>query len=429
MTMWLILTVMTSAAAVLVSVPIIRRFEQPQTDSSSDIEVYRHQLKEVANEATQGLIDATHAETARAEIKQRLLSADRIARSGLPALSHGERNFAVICVVGMVVLGAVGLYALTGSPDLPSAPGVAATRTTESIPDPSAVEKLAALERPQAPETPAQMQPRANLPPIDEMIRRLVARLQRNPKDAEGWRTLGWSYFNTDHFAEAADAYAKAIELTPNIVEIRGARAEALVRAANGIVTPEAKSAVEDILKLDPKDARGRFFKGLAKEQAGDKAMALVDWIGLLKDADPNEPWVPDLKKRIGMLGKEIGDEATTSPTRPNPAVAGGVLEALRTQERSQASPAIEKVPTPADVQKAEIMPPADRLAMIRGMVDGLAKRLEQSPRDADGWIKLIRSRMVLGETELAKQALESGLKAFSEDSSAGSACRGRAAA
>ena len=245
MTMWLILTVMTSAAAVLVSVPIIRRFEQPQTDSSGDIEVYRHQLKEVENEATQGLIDATHAETARAEIKRRLLSADSIARPDVPALSHGERSFAVICVVGIVVLGAVGLYALTGSPDLPSAPGVAATRTTESIPDPSAVEKLAALGRPQAPETPAQMQPQANLPPVDEMIRRLVARLQHNPKDAEGWRTLGWSYFNTDHFAESADAYAKAIELSPNIAEIRSARAEALVRAANGMVTPEVKSAFE----------------------------------------------------------------------------------------------------------------------------------------------------------------------------------------
>jgi len=155
----------------------------------------------------------------------------------------------------------------------------------------------------------------------------------------------------------------------------------------------------------------------LAKEQAGNKALALADWIGLLKDTDPNEPWVRDLKERVDELRKEIGDEATTPPAQPNPAVAGGVLETLRTQDRSQASRAIEKGPTPADMQNAEMMPPADRLAMIRGMVDGLAKRLEQSPRDADGWIKLIRSRMVLGETELAKQALESGLEAFDEGS------------
>jgi cytochrome c-type biogenesis protein CcmH len=61
-------------------------------------------------------------------------------------------------------------------------------------------------------------------------------------------------------------------------------------------------------------------------------------------------------------------------------------------------------------------MPPADRVAMIRGMVDGLASRLEQTPRDADGWIKLIRSRLVLGEGELAKQALARGVAAFADD-------------
>jgi cytochrome c-type biogenesis protein CcmH len=53
---------------------------------------------------------------------------------------------------------------------------------------------------------------------------------------------------------------------------------------------------------------------------------------------------------------------------------------------------------------------------MIREMVDGLANRLEQSPRDADGWIKLIRSRMVLGESKLAKQALARGLNVFADD-------------
>ena len=49
-------------------------------------------------------------------------------------------------------------------------------------------------------------------------------------------------------------------------------------------------------------------------------------------------------------------------------------------------------------------------------MVDGLANRLERSPRDAEGWIKLIRARIVLGESELARQALTRGLEAFGED-------------
>ncbi len=49
--------------------------------------------------------------------------------------------------------------------------------------------------------------------------------------------------------------------------------------------------------------------------------------------------------------------------------------------------------------------------------VDDLARRLEQLSRDAEGWIKLIRSRVVLGETDRAEQALSRGIEVFSDDS------------
>jgi cytochrome c-type biogenesis protein CcmH len=60
-------------------------------------------------------------------------------------------------------------------------------------------------------------------------------------------------------------------------------------------------------------------------------------------------------------------------------------------------------------------MTPAARQAMIRGMVDGLAARLEASPRDADGWLQLIRSRRILGEMDAARDALTKATAAFSD--------------
>jgi len=53
---------------------------------------------------------------------------------------------------------------------------------------------------------------------------------------------------------------------------------------------------------------------------------------------------------------------------------------------------------------------------MVRAMVDGLAARLRQNPRDADGWIRLMRSRMVLNDPAAARAALRSGLAAFAGD-------------
>ena len=53
---------------------------------------------------------------------------------------------------------------------------------------------------------------------------------------------------------------------------------------------------------------------------------------------------------------------------------------------------------------------------MVRGMVERLAGRLRLNPRDADGWIRLMRSRMVLNQPDAAREALSSGLAAFQDD-------------
>ena len=50
-------------------------------------------------------------------------------------------------------------------------------------------------------------------------------------------------------------------------------------------------------------------------------------------------------------------------------------------------------------------MSPKDRMAMIRGMVAGLAERLKNEPDDIEGWQRLARSYGVLGEAEKARDA------------------------
>jgi cytochrome c-type biogenesis protein CcmH len=417
MTLWLVLTIMTSAAAVLVSAPFIRRFGRPQFGSAGDIEVYRDQLQQIESELQQGLIDDGQAETARIEIKRRALAADRMEQPTLPTLSRDERNFAVIGVAGIVVLGAVGLYAVTGNPDLPSMRGSGAPRATSALArGPSMLESLATATQSPADENQRQPRLQTDLPPVDEMIRRLATRLVQNPNDVAGWRTLGWAYANIGHFSEAAEAYAKAIELSPRAAEIRSARIEVLVKSADGVVTADARNAIEETLRVDPKDAHARFFKGLAEEQDGDKAAALAQWTELLKEVGSDEPWAADLHDRISLLERDMGVVEAPPPTASKPGTTDASLEALRPSRGSQISGAIEKGPSQKDVRAADAMLPADRAAMIQGMVDHLASRLEQSPRDADGWIQLIRSRMVLGETELAKRALARGLDVFTDD-------------
>jgi cytochrome c-type biogenesis protein CcmH len=70
-------------------------------------------------------------------------------------------------------------------------------------------------------------------------------------------------------------------------------------------------------------------------------------------------------------------------------------------------------------VASVQALPAEDQQAMIKAMVQRLADKLVQSPHDADGWIRLIRARMVLNETDLAREALKRAVAEFSSDAAA----------
>ena len=63
--------------------------------------------------------------------------------------------------------------------------------------------------------------------------------------------------------------------------------------------------------------------------------------------------------------------------------------------------------------------PQSEGSASIRSMVDGLADRLARSPRDVEGWTRLMRSRVVLGERQVAAMALRKALAVFKDDPAA----------
>jgi len=72
------------------------------------------------------------------------------------------------------------------------------------------------------------------LPDVDAMIERLAARLESTPLDLEGWRMLGWSYFHTERYEQAATAFGRALKLDPDSAELRLSYEEAKAKASAG---------------------------------------------------------------------------------------------------------------------------------------------------------------------------------------------------
>ncbi len=53
---------------------------------------------------------------------------------------------------------------------------------------------------------------------------------------------------------------------------------------------------------------------------------------------------------------------------------------------------------------------------MIRGMVERLATRLKQNGDDVDGWLRLVRAYLVMGDRDKARGALADARQAVAGD-------------
>jgi cytochrome c-type biogenesis protein CcmH len=309
-------------------------------------------------------------------------------------LSRSAIGLAVTAVICLSLVAAIN-----GSPALPpDTPAASQQRDTDLARLELYTKSLA-----QPRSTAGPMSTPRQLPDVDTMIERLAARLRSQPDDAEGWRMLGWSYFHVQRPSKAAEAYARAVALRPQSSEFKSAYGEALVGAEGGTVTPEALEAFTGALAIDAQNARARYFVAVSKLQAGKTKDAFEDLLGLQAEASEDEPWMIELRERTKALAREL-----------NVDLASHALAATREGDPKGPQPTLEQVRT------IQAMPADQQEKMIREMVEGLSRRLEESPHDEEGWLRLIRSRMVLGEQQAARDALKRALAIFSDDVPAG---------
>ena len=378
MILWIVLTLMIALAVVGLAIPLIRPGGVLDRRTTS-AEVLKAQLADLDRQAEAGTTPAADIAALRLEVERRALSEGiETAPTGRPL---GEKALIRLALglAAVVALGGAGLYALLGRPDLPGA----GPRTAAMAAAPADAAHDGA--------------------DVQAMIVQLEAQLRQTPEDVNGWRMLGWSYFQTGRFAEAAEAYGRAAALEPANAEHFSAQGEALVQAGGGQVTPPALSAFRGALRADPQDPRARYFIAVEMDQRGEREAAMTAWIELINSAPAGAPWAAEVRAFVEDLARERGQDIST---RLRPAPAGSPVASV--------APVIPG-PSAEQVADAGTLSPADRQAMIEGMVGGLEERLRASPRDRDGWVRLMRARMVLGDSAAATAAWRNGMRAFAD--------------
>jgi cytochrome c-type biogenesis protein CcmH len=349
MMLWFVFALMTAAAIFAVLLPLSRG-SRPQNDGS-EAAVYKDQLAEIDRDVSTGLINASEAEAARVEISRRLLAAADNQRGSLIGSNVRLRRVgAVIALVGLPVV-AVALYYPLGSPGLGDFPLAQRTRAPDAT------------------------------QPLDNLVAQVEQHLEKNPTDGRGWSVLAPVLARLGRFDDAIRAFRNSITFNGDSAERRADLGEALVAAAGGVVTAEAKAEFERAVALNADEVKASYFLGIAAEQDGRSAEAASIWRAMLAKAPANAPWRPLVQAALVRVGGS-----------PVPALSDDAVAA------------------------AKDMNETDRNAMIRGMVDRLATRLKQNGDDVEGWLRLVRAYMVMGDAEKARGALSDARQAVANN-------------
>lgn len=373
-------------AFAVLAVPVVLALVWPLVRGRSEavlrdaLVVYRDQLEELDRDLARGMIDENGAAAARREIERRILVEGSRVRV-TPGAAAGRRLLPAGLLALVVVAGAALIYGDLGSPGLPTL-------------------SLAMREEGVSPAMASEEQAQ-----INDMIARLEQRLADDPTDVQGWLLLANSNAFIGRYGEAAQAMSEVLAIEPANGEWQSAYGEFVALQHQGTVTPAARRAFESALALTPGEPIARYYLAIAEAQAGDVAAALAAWRELYAQTPADAAWREPLIARIAEAEQQLGLEPSDLPEPAAPAQQAG--ESGNSELRG---------PTEDDIAAAQDMSADDQLEMIRGMVAGLAERMENEPDNLEGWSRLAQSYGVLGQWDEAQEAYEHVLTLAPDD-------------
>ena len=451
MILWLIFGLMTAAAIAAVLFPLVRnRTEEP---SGNEIAVYRDQLDELDRDAAAGLIGKSEAEAARVEISRRLLAAADVTRATPDPISAARiRRCVIAAALLLLPAGAGALYLRLGSPDLAAMPAGVAVQPEKQ----TQIENLV-----------ARIEVHLQSNPKDgrgwEVLAPVYMQLGRYSDSVSAWRnTLALLGESADREAnlgealmaeangvvtvEAKAAFVRAVTLDNTIVSARYYLGKAAEQDGK---REEATKIWRDLIAEAPAGAHWANDVRAALARIESNSGASPDPIGT-QTAGPNPPAAPPqhegdaiqgmvdrLAERVKKSGADpegwimltrsyltLGDKekAAAAISDARAALAGNAAmlqffnDALQKFKIDDVASRASAPPAPATEERAPVQDGSQTNEMIRGMVARLAERLKKDGSDLDGWQRLMRSYVVLGERDKALSAAADARQAIGGD-------------
>jgi cytochrome c-type biogenesis protein CcmH len=286
---WIITAGLITLAMAFIVLPLLRnRFHTGIDADDLNLSVFKQQLAELDNDLEAGILDQERYDAAKVDLEKELLSDVRGDHADTSSgQAKGARWMALSAL--LVPLIAILFYQLLGSPEIitrlaeqPQTTGGNATAHTQ----------------------PSDME---GLPPMDELVRRLAAKLEEEPNNPEGWFMLGRSYMVMNQHANALKAFERAVQLDSQNAGILLAYAEAIAATSGNNFTGRAASLIEKAFELDPNNPNALWMAGILAYQKANYQAALERWEALRGMLAPQSNELESVNNAIDDARKQLG--------------------------------------------------------------------------------------------------------------------------
>ncbi len=343
--LYVIGALMALVATLFVALPLLRGTKQsaaPAQDAAN-VAIYTDQLAELESDLKTGLLTQQQFDHAKPELERRLLQDVSAGGAAAPAASPAMPRWAGILTSVLVPVCAVGMYFLIGQPEA-TEPSVFAQPSQDQAQDPQ------------------QQQIEAMLPQIEQ-------RLKEQPDDIAAWTMLGRVMMALQRFPEAAQAYEKITQITPNSAQAFADYADALGMVQGQALSGKPAQMIAQALKLDPNHPKALYLAGFAAIEAGDPKKAVAQWEKLLAQLPPEQKGVDTLRQKIADLRQQAGLPEAAATTKPAAVATASV------SGQARLSPALKALANPEDtvfVFARAVSGPRMPLSMLRIQVKDL---------------------------------------------------------
>lgn len=327
MTLFVVIAaLMVATALAWVLVPLLRRANSTGiAREASNVALLRDQMVELDADLANGSLPREQYEQARRELEQRVLDESRAMPVTAPAAPPASAAWTAAILAGGLPIAALLLYVVLGNH---AAFSPAATQAAK-----------AGAEHDITPEQ------------VDRMAESLAAKLAQNPDNVEGWVMLARTYYSRNRHAEAAKAFARAVELVPGNADLLADYADAL-GATQGGLAGKPEELIRQALAADPTQWKALALAGTIAFDRKDYAQAVAHWERLKATVPPTAPIAQSIDASIaearqlgGLPPAAAPPAAALAPKAPSASIVAPSASATAPARTAGASPGAGAAP------------------------------------------------------------------------------------